>query len=223
MKISIMLKSSLYDCKIQITDSMGIRDYYITAPYDDDSPYSSVTAEVFDNEFTMSLIPVTANINPIIDSSEGNTLKDRFAKKAAKALFRTAEKIFLRITCEYSITGIDDGDRLDIDLQHYSFGVAEIHDTLDIIPIEYMFFEVSNFNKRYELTNAYATNRKDFLKYAKMYSLACSAEDGIFGFLFIYPIQSLRTRWLTRNKKIFKTLSKFNSLNDIERRKMLEK
>ena len=217
VKISIVLKESLCDCKIQVTDSVGSRDYYINAPYDDDLPLPSVTVEIFDNEFMLSLFPLMADTDSIINASAGNTLKDRFAKKATKAIFKATEKIFLRIACEYRITDINDGDRLNIDMQHYSFGESDLHDALDIIPIEYMFFEVTNFNKRFGLTNAYATNRKDFLKYAKIYSLTCSAGEGLWDFLLIYPIQSFRTRWLTRNKKVFKTLSKINGSDDIER------
>ena len=82
MKISIALKESIYDCKIIITDSVGSHDYYIKL----EDTCNIITAEVFDSDFTISLIPVMAEIAQIINEIEENTWKDKLAKKASKML-----------------------------------------------------------------------------------------------------------------------------------------
>ncbi len=222
MKLLLVLKESLYDCKIHITDSMGNRDYYLYALCEDTAPLPSVEIEFFDNNFILSLIPIMPNTDSIINEVEENTWKDKFSKKATKALFKTISHTFLRVGCDYLITDMQDGDRLDIDLQHYPFDTSDIAMALDLVPIEYMFFEVSNFNKRFELTNAYATNRKDVLRFAKTFIFSEIIGEGLFGF-FTYPIQMHRIKRLTKNKKIFKTLAKFNTSSDMEREKILDK
>ena len=41
--------------------------------------------------------------------------------------------------------------------------------------------------------------------------------------LSTYPIQMARVKYLTRNKKVKKVLTKFNNLSDVERQRFFEK
>lgn len=223
MKITLVLKESIYDCKIKISDSHGERYYYISALCEKGMTSSSITAEVFDNEFCLSLIPITADVKSVLEEIQENDWKDRLAKKATGFLMNSLDKMILRVGCNYHIEGLQDGDLLDITLQNYVFGTFDKFDILELVPMIYSFFEVRNFNDFYKLTDAYETNRKDVLKFAKTFSLAEVLGNGFFLTLFTYPIQVSRVKRLTKNKKISKVLTKFNNLSDVERQRILEK
>ncbi|MBE6718781.1 MAG: hypothetical protein E7574_05970 [Ruminococcaceae bacterium] len=222
MKISLVLKESIYDCKIKISDSHGERYYYISALCEEGMT-SSIIAEVFDNEFSLSLVPITSDIKSALNEIEENDWKDKLAKKATGFLMNSLDKMILRVGCNYHIKGLQDGDRLDITLQNYVFGTFDKFDILELVPMCYMFFEVANFNEYYKLTDAYETNRKDVLKFAKTFAFADVLGNGFFLTLFTYPIQVSRVKRLTKNKKISKVLTKFNNLSDAERQRFLEK
>lgn len=223
MKITLVLKESIYDCKIKTTDSKGSRYYYITALLDDETITPFVTAEVFDNDFDLTLIPIMPDTKSMLNDFEDNNWKDKFAKKAAKVLFSSLEKAILRVGCTYRAKGIQDGDRLDINLQSYTFGTFDRYGLLELIPMMYIFFEASVFNKRFCLIDAYETNRKDVLKFAKTLMLTSILGNGLFVTLLTYPIQVGRIKRLTRNRRISKVLRKFNSLSDEDRQKFLDK
>lgn len=222
MKITLVLKESIYDCKIKISDSQGERYYYIPALCEEGMT-SSIIAEVFDNEFSLSLVPITADIKSTLNEIEENDWKDKLAKKTTGFLMNSLDKMILRVGCNYHIKGLQDGDRLDITLQNYVFGTFDKFDILELVPMCYMFFEVANFNEYYKLTDAYETNRKDVLKFAKTFAFADVLGNGFFLTLFTYPIQVSRVKRLTKNKKISKVLTNFNNLTDTERQRFLEK
>ncbi len=222
MKICLALKDSIYDCIIKITDSHGERQYYISALGDEELKYSSISAEVFDNDFSLSVIPIIADVNSALNEVEATDWKEKFAKKACSFLMNTLDKSILQVGCNYFIIGLQDGDRLDITLQIYAFGAFDRFNILELIPMCYTFFEVSNFNKYYKLTDAYGLNRKDVLKFAKTLAFTEAFGNGLFA-LFTYPIQVSRVKHLTRNRKISKTLTKFNNMSNTQRQRFLEK
>lgn len=222
MKISLVLKESVFDCKIKISDSHGERHHYIPAIYEDGTT-PSIIAEVFDNEFSLSLVPMMPDVRSVPDEFEEKNWKDKFAKNTTEFLTSSLDKAVLRVGSDYRVDGLQDGDRLDITMQGYVFGAFDRFDILELVPICYTFFEVANFNKYYKLTDAYGTNRKDVLKFAKGLAFAEGVGDGLFGALFTYPIQVSRAKRLTKNKKISKVLTKFNGLSDTERQRFLEK
>ena len=222
MKITFVLKETIYDCSVKITDSAGERIYYISSIYEEGMNYSSITAEVFDSDFLLSLIPVMTDKNAILEDIEVKDWKDKLAKIASSAILNSIEKTLLRVGCDYKITGVQDGDRLDISLQNYVYGTFDRFDILELVPMCYVFYEVSSFNERFELVNAFEINRKDILNFARSLALLDVGGNGIFA-LITYPIQVNRIKHLSKNKKIFKTLKKFNNLSESDRRRFLEK
>ena len=214
MKISLILKESIYDCKIKITDSKGERFYYISALGEEEKDPAPILLDVFDNEFSISLIPTIGDKTAMLNEFETNNWKDKLIKKVGSFLLDTFDRMPLHVGCDYHIVGLQDGDHLDITLQCYVFGTFDRLEILELIPVMYCFFEPSNSDKLYRLTNAYGINRKDVLKFVR--SLA-------FLSLFTYPMQMARVKYLTRNKKVKKLLTKFNNLSDVERQRFFEK
>lgn len=223
MKITLVLKDSIYDCKIIITDSRGERHYYISALCDEEASPPSVIADVFDHDFSLSLIPVMTDTKAMLNEIEENGWKDKLAKKATRFFLNAVDKMLLRIRCSYRIADLQDGDHLDICLQRYAFGTFDRFNIFEWIPMCYTFFEVFYCDNRFKLIEASETNRKDLLKYAKNVSLICVLGEGIIEILFSYPIQMGRIKWLSGNRKILKTLTKFNNFSDAERQHFLEK
>lgn len=223
MRVSFVLKESIYDCKIQITDMQGCRHYLIPALTDNNMSNQHITVDIYGNEFNLTLIPLMPDMNSALNELEENSWKDRFAKKTTKLLASSLDKMVLRVGCTYHVSDLQDGNRLDIALQNYTFGTFDRFDLLELIPAMYMFFEVSKPEKRLRLINAYETNRKDVVKAARMLALADGFGNGFFLTLFTYPIQVSRIKHLTKNRKILKILTKFNEFSDLQRQQFLEK
>lgn len=108
---------------------------------------------------------------------------------------------------------------LNIRSQEYVFGTFDRFDLLELIPMAYMFYEISHSSSKFELIDAFETNRKDVIKYAKKITLIN------FGLhlIFTYPIQMGRVKHLTKNKKIFKTLYSFHNMSGAERQRIIDK
>lgn len=223
MEISLVLQESIYDCKIKISDARGERYHYISAMREEETSSSSILVDIFDGDFSLSLIPVMTDTKTLINEIEETDWKDKLAKKALTFLSSSLDKMILRIGCDYHISGLQDGDCLDIRMQNYAFGAFDRFDLLELVPVCYAFFEVSNSNSRYNLTNAYETNRKDVLRSAKALALSDILGNGLILTIFTYPIQVGRAKRLTKNKKIRKVLTKFNTLSDTERQRFLKK
>jgi hypothetical protein len=85
-----------------------------------------------------------------------------------------------------------------------------------------MFFEISKSNKFFKLAEAYGTNRESVLNCVRSLSLTEILEYGILT-IFTYPVQVHRVKRLTRNKKILKHLTKFNTFSNAERQRFLDK
>ena len=229
MKITFVLRESIYDCKIQISDSHGSRYIYLSASSGDDSIFrsgeertaSSLETEIFDADCLIDLIPVMPDISSVADSFEETNWKDRLAKKASVRLLKSLE-LFLRVGCRYRAVGLQDGDRLDIRLQSYAFGSFDRWDLFGLAPVSYAFFELFSFNDRYPLVDAYATNRKEVLRIFKLLELA-ELGNGFLWALFAYPLQVGRVKRLTKPKKVRKTLTRFANFSDSKRQRFLEK
>ncbi len=223
MKITLALTESIYDCKIEIKDSQGVRDYFISALEAGENGTSYITAEVFDSDFDLKLTPMTINIKPTLDELEDTSWKDKFAKKIVDAFVSIANKMMLQVECMYRAENVQENDRIDINLQTYVFGKFDRFDLLELIPAAYTFFEASNFNLHYKLFKAKPKNRKEVMKSAKVIASTDMLGNGFFGMLITYPIQVTRMRYITSDKIIVNSLIKFNNLSEEKRQKFLDK
>lgn len=224
MRVTLVLTESIFDCKIKISDSQGERYYYISALGDEVIVSPSISVEVFDSDFDLTLIPMAADVKPALDELEVNGWKDKLVKKAVGFLVSSVNKAILRVGCCCCAKNVQDGDTLTISLQGYVLGNLFLFDLLDLYPIMYMFYEVFGKDGRFIITDAFEENRKEFLKAARGVTLAGGIGIGfIFTLLFVYPTQIGRVKLLTKNKKIAKKLIKFSNLSEQKRQRFLEK
>lgn len=222
MNITLVLKNSICDCKLQITDTQGSRYYLIPAAQEETTDvYFSM--EVFGETFDLNVIPLVADLQPTLNEWEENTWKEKLAKGLFTTMTALLDKTVLRVGCRYHITNVQDGDRLEIEMQGYRFGTTAMWDLLGLLPMMYVFFEISCFNQRFEPLDAYETNRKDVVKSAKMLAASEVLGNGFFATLITYPIQVGRIKRLSGHRKIFKTVHRFYGMSEEKREALMKK
>ena len=175
--------------------------------------------EVCSGDFILTLIPTMTDYKSALDDIETSDWKGKLAKKLGDAMLSAFDKLILRVGCKYHVTGIRDGDTVFIGQQGYIFGNFASREIFELIPVFYMFLEPSCYGRRFELTDAFETNREEFIKCIKKFSWI----DFGLHLIIKYPIQVSRAKRLSSNKKISKTLKKFNRLSDEDRERFLEK
>lgn len=220
MKICFSLKESIYDCKLEITDIRGCRSYLIS-PVEVPDPCLSV--EIDAAEFDLSVTPLMGDVNAMVGELEVQDWKDKLAQKAVKVMLSAFDKMILRVGCRYHIRGLRDGDRLELTMVNYTFGTFDRLDLLELLPVMYMFFQASGPKGVFVPLDAWQTNRREVVKAAKMLALTDALGNGLLWTLFSYPIQVGRVKHLTKNRKMYKVLSKFYNMSEEKRRKIMER
>lgn len=216
MTIKFILPKSLYNCELKITDANQTQTHTLLTPIEEtDTPY--VLEIDVSGEFDFTVTPTMIDKNKILDEFDQNTWTDRLGKKAASALISTLDNLILIVGCKYHVSGMSDGDAIELSQQAYSKVTAEDFALLEIMPVMYSFFEASIKGKRLEPTAAFGTNRKKVLKSARALSLLHLGT----GFILIYPIQVGRAKRLTKDKKVFKTLLRFHRMPEEKRERFI--
>ena len=217
MKIRFVLSETPFNCQLEIADMLGTRTFMIDISDECENP--SLEIDINGTEFDLTLTPIMGDYKHFLNDFETQKFADKLAKKLTGLLLKSVESTILRVGCKYHISGVQDMDTLNIDIQAYAFGTSIWADFFGIMPTVYMFYEVSQFNNRFILINAFETNRKSVLKSAKAFIIA---DFGIH-LIFTYPFQIGVIKHLTKNKKIIKTLHKYHGMSEEERHKLMEK
>lgn len=223
MKVRFVLDNSFYDCQLQITDRQGTRDFCLCVLSEDAIQFPFLDMDIAEDAFDLTVIPTMADYRSVLEEFDRTDWKDRFAQSATDLMLSAVEKMLLRVGCRYHIQGVQDGAVLHINSQEYAFGTFDRFDLLELIPMMYMFYEVSLCDHRFTLTDAFETNRNDVVRSAKKIALADILGNGFLGALFSYPIQVGRIKRLCQNKEIFKTLHAFDTMDAAERQKILDR
>ena len=216
MKLSLFFSNSLYNCEAIIKDISGIKKY-VTNFEEKQSDFLEIDVE--SSSFELTVIPKMPDYKSAFSDMEVQNWKDRLAQKVGNALCSTLDKMLLRVGCTYMISDTKENDIICICGQEYIFGTFDKFDLFELVPMAYMFFEASCNGDLCKCSDAFALNRKEVISSAKKLILI----DFGFHLLFAYPIQIGRIKKLTSDRKVKRTLIKFNMLDKKEREKILSK
>ena len=214
MRLSLDFSNSPYDCEVIIKDTSEIHNYVVNVS---DKQYALLEIDVESSRFELTLIPKMPDYKSAFSDMEIQNFKDRFAQKIGNTLCSVFDKMLLRVGCTYIISNTKDDNVIRIESQEYIFGTFDKFDLFELVPMAYMFFEASCNGDICKCSDAFAMNRKDVVSSAKKLVLI----DFGLHLLFTYPIQIGRIKKLTSDRKVKKTLIKFNTMDKKEREKFL--
>ncbi len=219
MQVFLHLSKSLCDCDIIVEDAVGMRNFFVNLKETEENGVELLEADVIGDRFELTVIPKMKDYKAAFDNMHVSDWKDRLAKNVGNTLFSLAENMLLRVGCKYRISGLKDQDTVFLRDREYVFGTFDRFDFFDLIPMAYLFFEASCNGRRCEISDAFEINRKEVVSLSRKITLM----DFGMHLIFTYPIQVGRIKKLTSNKKIRKTLKKFNQMSEDEREKVIAK
>ena len=214
MRFSLDFSNSPYDCEIIIKDTSEIHNYVVNVS---DKQSDLLEIDVESSRFELTLIPKMPDYKSAFSDMEIQNFKDRLAQKIGNTLCSVLDKMLLRVGCTYIISNTKENDIICICGQEYIFGTFDKFDLFELVPMAYMFFEASCNGDICKCSDAFALNRKDVVSSAKKLVLI----DFGLHLLFTFPIQIGRIKKLTSDRKVKKTLIKFNTMDKKEREKFL--
>ena len=219
MKISLYFSKFIYDCEISVVCENMTRNYFVEMNDIGDEDHTMLEIEVDNSDFQLIVTPKIANFGASVSQMDVHDWKDKLAQKVGEALFSMLDKTILRIGCVYDVSDVRENDTLFIWQQEYVFTTWDVCDILELFPVCYAFAEVMHNGKLCSCIDAFGTNRKEVLKLVRLFTLA----DFGWHLIFTYPLQVSRVKRLSRNRKVKRTLLKFNKLSEEKRQKVLEK
>ena len=214
MRFSLDFSNSPYDCEVIIKDTSEIHNYVVNVS---DKQSDLLEIDIESSRFELTLIPKMPDYKSAFSDMEIQNFKDRLAQKIGNTLCSVLDKMLLRVGCTYMISDTKENDIICICGQEYIFGTFDKFYLFELVPMAYMFFEASFNGDICKCSDAFAMNRKDVVSSAKKLVLI----DFGLHLLFTYPIQIGRIKKLTSDRKVKKTLIKFNTMDKKEREKFL--
>lgn len=217
MKVLLQFFESIYNCQVTVKDASGERRYFADLFGVENDGENLLCIEVESGEFELTIEPTMVDYKDAFSQMKISDWKDKLARKIGNTLFSAVDNMFLRVGCSYSLSGVKDGDTVSVYCQQYAFGNYDKLDLLELIPMAYMFFEVYFKDIRCELLNAFGLNGKEVISSSRKIALI---NFGI-GLLTTYPIQVGRIKRLSSNRKIRKTLIRFNKMTEKKRKRYM--
>ncbi len=214
MKI-FLRNSSGFPCKININDGQLNKDFIIEC----DENLQEKEIELRQNEFDIYICLIYNLGDDLADCSADNRLKDKILNKLTKAASSVFDKLIFRVNCAYHISDISDGEMIEITSPVYLFGVYDILEFFELLPMEYVFPKLTLAGGSAKLTTAQGYDRRRFLKFSFKLGLICYGLTG----LWKLPFQYYRVKHLSKDRVVFKKLKKFLSLSPEEQDKLLDK
>lgn len=219
MKVFLHFSQSMYNCEVIVNDTAGQHNYFVNLVSMEADSFEFLEIEAASGDFVLTVLPQMADYKSMMAEAEIADWKDRLAKKIGNAICSLVDTMMLRVGCTYNVSNVKDMDTIYLSGQEYVFGKIDGFDLLGLLPVFYMFFEASCHGHRCEMLDAFAMNRKQVISSSRALALSCLDLDVIF----TYPVQVGRIKFLTSNKKVKKTLLKFNQMNEEQRQKVLNK
>lgn len=219
MTVFVRFANSIYNCEVIVKDSVGTRKYFVDLTEANEERFDFLEIDVKSGDFELTVLPQMADYKAIMSEMEITDRKDRLAKKIGNAMLSFADSTMLRVGCKYRVSGLKDGNTIFLCQQEYVFGTFDRFDLLGLLPMAYMFFEASYSGCRFDLSDAFELNRKAVISTSRKIALT----DVGLQLILTYPLQVGRIKRLSKNKKIKRTLIKFNRMNEEQRQRVLEK
>ncbi len=222
MLIHFILTETLYNCNISITDLAGTQCFHLDLSTDDEKYDPHIDIEIIGSSFDITLTPEAANIDPLMDGFDAPDWKSKFAKKTFSTIYKEIDNTVLRVGCCYHVEGVSDNDVIVINLRSYTFGTFDRFDLLGLHPMMYMYYEIDSNRNRFQLVNVFGINGKQVVKTAK-YVCGIGTLPDIFSFIFTYPFQILRVKYLAKDKNISRIMRRFHNMSEEKRQKKIDK
>ena len=217
MKVYLRFSKSIFNCDIIIKDSDGMKKYFAGFSSDKDGNSEILEVDITSGDFELTISPEMVDYKSELSEMEIKTWKDKLVKKIGGALSSFVDKNVLRVGCKYMVDGVSEGDIIDLVEREYVFGTFVGLELFNLLPVMYLFFEVSCNKRRYEVTDAFALNRRDVLSSSRKLVLI----DFGLHLLLTYPIQMFRVKRLTSKRKIKRTVIKFNRMSEEKRQRII--
>lgn len=236
MKLTFHLNATFFDCILRIRCENGFNVAYrmtATAPLGG-ALIDTVTVEVPENTCEVMVYPqFCEGLKEEVKSFRGDGFWDTLA---VKALGKAADSTLRNGTLHTALTyRLDLRERLGNDLmgdgtlhltlteRSYTLTAEWVSELLELYPVCYTFFELSEGENAAIPAHALGVNRKHFLRFArKIILLQCAGWDvGVLGLAF-YPFLMGRVKRLSRPRPVLRRLKKLYRLPPEKRAEKLD-
>ncbi|MBQ8753118.1 MAG: hypothetical protein IJZ13_08460 [Clostridia bacterium] len=222
MTVLFRLCQSSTACRLHITDAAGKRVVFLAMDFlaPTDACYS---VELYGDSAEITAVPI-AYAAP----QAGAGVKGWLKMQGRRWLAALENAVCFQVGCSYRLDSLQEREEILLKEQTYACTSYTADLVFDLVPVDYLFFEAVRHGKRQTPTAARCTNKRSALKASRTAALL-SASDGGFGCLSfllclpIFPLQMLRVRFLTRNRRMFRTLARFHRMSEVERQKVLRR
>ena len=211
----ILNDKSDFDCVLKITDVYGTKEYFVSNLNGE----NCLDAEIHGDKFELTLIPQDADYKSVLEEIPTESFGERLATKFLGKVLSSEEKYFLLAECRYEVSGIQDGQVIEIDPQIYACTILPISSILDLLAIRYYFFEASCRTSRFDLAEAKILNKDAVLKLYKKVAISSYGLDVIWK----YPLKMSYPKHYAKDAVATEKLKEFVRMNDEQRQKIIDK
>ncbi len=225
MKLTFHLLDTEYDCVLHIRDAGGTRAYRMTANATvGTAVVDCITVHVTGDTCEVVALPKSIEkMKDEIRDYKGDTFVETLLMKAvgkmAYAVYRDAmlhTAVTYRVPLRERIgteTGGGDAIHLHLTERFYCPTPEWMTDFLELYPLNYVFFELSEGDTPFPPVAARDLNGLEALRFARKFTLMqCSG-----GGLILYPFLMSRIKRLARHRVILRKLKKLYKLSPEER------
>lgn len=211
----ILNDKSDFDCVLKIKDIYGTKEYLLSTLNGE----NYLDAEIYGDKFELTLIPQDADYKSVLEEIPTESFGERLATKFLGKVLSSEEKYFLLAECRYELSGISDGQVIEIDPQIYACTNLPVSSPLDLLALRYYFFEVSSRTSRFDLTDAKVLNKDAVLKSYKKVAISSYGLD----VLWEYPLKMSYPKHYVKNEVATEKLKEFIRMNEEQRQKMINR
>jgi hypothetical protein len=231
MKITFHLHdTALYDCTLHIRDARGARAYAMNSLTAVGTPsVTTITVEVTGEVAEIVTLPkIPAAFMEEVKQAKGDTLLETVALRALGKVACTFSKAgFLLNAVTYRLplrerigrdVGGSDAIHLHLTERFYCSTPEWMSELLDLYPLTYVFFELSEGDTPFPPAALRDLNRLELIRLTRKLVLAQCAG----GALLLHPVLMSRIKRLSKSRVVLRKLKKLYRLPPEERAKLFD-